>query len=148
MPELVLGKMTPDGRAEWLEPVRQFSAKQQRQMHVLPTSAATDDLSQMLGGRNKRPARPIALVDAGGNQLFILGLGGTEVAEMEDIVAEQREKQPMNQDELRARFGMPSSKEAGPMMAEAIAERRRKHMRNPRTDPARQPAPPPAEWRT
>jgi hypothetical protein len=141
--ELILAHMTHDGRAEWFERPDTFSAQQRARMHTMSRATPTDDLSQMAGGRAAKPTKPIALYDSGGNQIFIVGAGQTEVAEMEDIIARERERKQPTQDELRERFGMPSTKDAGRMMAEAIARRREAHRRNPRTDPPRRPAPAP-----
>ena len=129
-PELILGRMTPDGRAEWVDR-SPIPPRLVNRMHVV---TKPDDVAQIAGGRAVRPRQPIAVV-INGVPTFIMGLGETEAAEIADIVQAQQEKKPRNVDADRERDGLPPLAQAGVSMAEAIKDRIDRHKKNMRTDP-------------
>lgn len=93
-------------------------------------------VSDMVGGRAVRPEKPVAFYDARGDVCMIMGLGYTEAAEMEDLVAQKQAAVTHSDDELADRAGFLRREDAGQAYADAIDERMTHHKRNARTDPA------------
>jgi hypothetical protein len=136
--DLIMGRMLPDGRASWYEPVRpgqKMAPIWKRNTHVVEKP---DDIVAIMGGRATRPNEPITLIGPDGMPIAIVGLGQTETAEIADLVQQQQEKQPINWDVKRDQMGLMPRDRAGDEISQAIERRMDQHKRNWRTDPAKE----------
>lgn len=116
---------------------------------VLRNKSDIANLGEIFGGRNAKPRQEIIVVGPDGRTpIMVVGLGVTEVAELEDVINEgvDRAKEKIKKygtqmpfEEYRERHGLPRSEDFGTLFAEAVERRINEHKRNPRTNPARKP---------
>lgn len=99
-----------------------------------------DDIGQLFGGRASKPRQPIIIYGPNDQPLtLVVGAGVTETAELEDHVYEQIEAGPVSSEyiaEYREQHGYGRIEDFETNVKEAISERVKKHLQNPRTDPA------------
>ena len=99
------------------------------------------DLPARLGGRAKKPKAPVGLVDPSGMPIFLVGMGETEAAELQEMaydVIERRSKRPwqgIDRDHPKYRHRLVPYKNFSDAFKEALQERIKRHKANPVTDP-------------
>ena len=97
----------------------------------------TLDLAHRLGGRSVKPMQPVLTHQKDGTPVMIATAGTMEVAEIEDFIYEYQDtNKPIDIAEYRERHGYGRKEDFFDNFAEAVQNRARKHMMNPRTDPA------------
>ena len=115
-------------------------------------SKEANELARRLGGNGARPKAPILIWGADNRTPILLcGDGETEASELQDIALEALERQQesvnetgrgMDYDAFRERNGLMERAKVDEAVREAIRDRIKRHKRNSRTDPFRQPQKP------
>ena len=107
----------------------------QGQMHGVPEGV--DELAYTLGGRDKKPHRPIFFYGPHGEPIILIGAGEADAAELEDLAQEAIHKAQIDFAAKREQYGYPSRESFDPLFREALRDRMKKHKQNPITDPPR-----------
>lgn len=115
-------------------------------------SREANDLARRLGGGHVRPKAPILIWGADNRTpILLMGDGETEASELQDLALEALERQQesvnatgrgADYDAFRERQGLMEKAKVDEAVREAIRDRIKKHKRNSRTDPFRQPQKP------
>ena len=96
------------------------------------------DIAYSLGGRDKKPRKPLFLYGPRGEPIMLMGAGEATAAEMEDLAYEALDKAEIDFAAKRERDGYPSREKFDSLFRNALRDRMEKHRRSPRTDPPRQ----------
>ena len=109
----------------------------QGMVHGAPMGAA--ELAYSLGGRDKKPRKPIFLYGPYGQPIMLIGAGEADAAELEDLAQEAVAKAEMDFAAKRERYGYPAREQFDSLFRNALRDRVKKHQQNPITDPFRVP---------
>ena len=107
----------------------------QGQVHGAPAGAG--DLAYTLGGRAKKPRKPIFLFGPHGEPIILIGAGEAEAAELEDLAQEAMAHKPVDFAAKREQHGYPQREQFDSLFRQAVRNRMERHRRNPITDPPR-----------
>ena len=105
----------------------------QGQVHGVPEKPG--DIAYSLGGRDKKPRKPIFLYGPYGEPIILIGAGVADAAELEDLAYEAQAKAALDFAALRAQHGYPSREQFDSLYRNALQDRVKRHKQSHITDP-------------